>query len=195
MRDKITKLFYFGAGAFIIAGLFNYISISYNQITIYEELGGIADSSSIHLEEILTTFGMEVSSVHDPADITVLYISDYPKCAYAIIEIKEYAKLVHEYTKAYDVSVNQFFILLDENTQRAEKELKAINLSLPAAFGFHEEYTRYLQKFGEESLFAKQMIFINKDQKIKYRNKISSGSVIEIDKKKRIISLGVKHAL
>ena len=195
MKQKLTILFFLGALIFVTAGIVNYKITSQDTGTIYEELGSIYEIEPIDLKRVYTDFGIEGSLSITNKDLTVIYLTDYSECANTVIEIKEFSNILDSLRDQENLVINEAFLLLDEDSLRAEKELKILNLTIPSGFAGFNFDSNKLMYFGEKEIATNQIIFVDGNQRIRFRNKLSGIVDLPISERKELINKGIKYTL
>lgn len=116
-------------------------------------------------------------------------------CATCIVEVKEYLKLIESYQDSINnnLTISQIFFLTDPNNERAIRELKITNLSIATGYSDNGTFISKLSSFSNSDNYNKQILFL-RNNKIKYRNKISSSSIVPIETKKRVLNTGLFYA-
>ncbi|MTI87196.1 MAG: hypothetical protein FH748_04420 [Balneolaceae bacterium] len=195
MKISLIRLFYLGACILVVAGIINYNINEQSSLSIYEELGSSYDTEFINLKNVLTNFGVDEYLISNNQDLTVIYLTNYSQCANIIVEIKEFSVLFDSMRIQKDVKITEVFLLLDENRQRAIKELKMLDLAIPSGLNHQNNDTNVLTRFGKSDLSINQIIFIDKNQEIRFRNRLSGIIDVPIEHKKRVIERGMQRAL
>lgn len=194
MKQKLTIIFFFGAFIFVIAGIINY-NVNTSSLTVYEELGSDERVEFIDLEKVLTDFQVNDIEGISSSDMTVIYLTNYSECANTIVEIKEFNNLMDSVRVASGMKIAEVFLLLDDNSERAQRELKIFNLDYQSGFSPYNDNADILTRFGESDLSTNQIIFVDEYQEIRFRNKLSGQIDSPIEAKKSVIDLGIRHAL
>jgi|AntRauTorckE6833_2_1112554.scaffolds.fasta_scaffold34489_3 hypothetical protein len=188
MKKILTYSLFFGAILFFILGVF-----IKTQKVENTDLGGYVDNFEIDTNTLFETFKISNADSLLKSDLVVIYAVDYSECANSVIEIREYQELVKKRSNQSDISISQAYLLIDKDNNRAQKELKIINLPISSGYGSDSTFVPSLQTYSESAIINKQIIFLKADT-IKYRNRISSTVVVPIEEKNKIIEAGIKHA-
>lgn len=165
---------------------------NYSKRAKMKMVGGVIDNSFIDFKSTLKSFSISSGEFIEGADIYIIYTVDYTECANAVIEIKEYSKLMKNYFVNENLKIQQFLLFVDESRKRAIKELKFFKLDFPTGIGHDDKYVNDLQKFNHGEKETKQILFIDSDYKVVYRNKISSVRIVPTNEKRRVIEFGAE---
>ena len=195
MKEKLTILFLFSSLILVVSGVINYNLNGANNSSIYEELGSIEETEYINLREVYKNFGIKDSLNESESDFTVIYLTDYSECANTVTEIKEFSNILDSLRRHENLVINEAFLLLDNDSLRAKREIKILNLTISSGYyGFNFDSNK-LMRFGENEIATNQIIFVDKNQRIRFRNKLSGIIDIPITDKEKVVDLGIRYTL
>lgn len=190
MKNIVIIVFLIGSLVLVTLGFQKYYLNRDFLTPEIELLGGVYDNNFINLEYVLSSFGILEQPMEKTADMYVVYTIDYTLCANAIVEIKEYSKLIENFSRKKNIQFQQYLLFADKDKKRAEKEIKFFDLEFPIGIGSDSSSLKKLQKFDDENNQTKQILFIDENYKIRYRNRISAARIIPVNEKNRVIEFG-----